>query len=222
MSTSTVPLFHELDTYDKLKFLMVRVHDAFKLGYHNILQHLDTPPLDDLPNFIGYSTAWAQNIVDHHDTEEALLFPFLSKHLNMDGEIEQHKVMHAALDDFIAFLHDPRNVQPDTFDADAMRTKLVALKDPLFTHLDEEVSHIGRENVQVFDRAEVEDICVQLDKYAQAHGNPWTEVPYMLSHIAPPYHGTFPEMPWVVRKLMVPVFAFRYRGYWKYSPYPVA
>lgn len=130
------------------------VHDAFKLGYHNILQHLDTPPLDDLPNFIGYCTAWAQNIVDHHDTEgaspsstskilrgqlmtchgiptEALLFPFLSKHLNMDGEIEQHKVMHAALDEFIAFLHDPRNVQPDTFDADAMRMKLVALKDPL-------------------------------------------------------------------------------------------
>ncbi|EJD40854.1 hypothetical protein AURDEDRAFT_170046 [Auricularia subglabra TFB-10046 SS5] len=71
MSTVPVP-FSKLETYDKLQFSMIRVHDAFKAGFDSIMEHLEKPPLDDLPNFVGYCTAWAAGIASHHDTEGAL------------------------------------------------------------------------------------------------------------------------------------------------------
>lgn len=44
-------------------------HDAFKAGFDSILSHLDKPPLDDLPNFLGYCQSWAEAIAEHHDSE---------------------------------------------------------------------------------------------------------------------------------------------------------
>jgi len=45
------------------------VHDVFKLGHANILKQLENPPLDDLPNFLGYCNSWVSMIIAHHDTE---------------------------------------------------------------------------------------------------------------------------------------------------------
>lgn len=95
------------------------------------MQHLEKPPLDDLPNFVGYCTTWAASIASHHDTEELLMFPFLSKHLDMSSEAEEHAVMHRALDDLLAFLRDPKVSDKTAFDADALKAKMAALKEPL-------------------------------------------------------------------------------------------
>lgn len=40
-----------------------------KLGLDNILIHLQKPPLDDLPNFLGYCSTWAKLLDGHHDSE---------------------------------------------------------------------------------------------------------------------------------------------------------
>lgn len=51
-----------------------------------------------------------------------------------------------------------------------------------FTHLDGEVAHISRENMQAFDRAELEALFVKLDKHAQ-EGNPFIDVPFVLRRV---------------------------------------
>ncbi|EJD40853.1 hypothetical protein AURDEDRAFT_170045 [Auricularia subglabra TFB-10046 SS5] len=148
----------------------------------------------------------------------------------MSAEAEQHAVMHRALDDLLAFLRDPKSSDKSAFDAGAMGAKMAALKEPLYAHLDAEVAHIAGKNLQAFTREELEGLMAQISEHAHKHADPFTELPFMLrqatsrvhAHIAPPHHGRYPELPWLVRKVLVPIFAFRHRGYWKYAPFTVA
>ncbi|KAH7100352.1 hypothetical protein BKA62DRAFT_771619 [Auriculariales sp. MPI-PUGE-AT-0066] len=210
----------EVHVFDKMQWMMERAHNVFKLGHESILKHLEEPDKlqQDLPNFLGYCGCWAGDILVHHDTEEMVLFPFFSPRLDMSGEVDQHKVMHDHLDGILAYVNDPTT--PLTFDADTLRQKMTAIRDPLFHHLDSELEHIRRENMERnFSPQEIEDILHKLDTYAQAHANPWTELPFFISHVAPPYRGNFPELPWIVSNVMLPIFALRHSGRWKYSPY---
>jgi hypothetical protein len=51
---------------------MLQVHAFLKLGYTNNLAHLDAPPRDDLPSFLGSCKARTYVIAVHHDTEGTL------------------------------------------------------------------------------------------------------------------------------------------------------
>jgi hypothetical protein len=55
----------------QLQYNMLQVHTFLELGYTNILAHLENPPRDDLPNFLGSCKAWTYVIAVHHDTEGA-------------------------------------------------------------------------------------------------------------------------------------------------------
>ena len=52
-----------------LEFDMNGAHNMFKTGLDNMLKHLEHPPLDDLPNFLGYCSIWAKLLHHHHDFE---------------------------------------------------------------------------------------------------------------------------------------------------------
>ncbi|KAH7101144.1 hypothetical protein BKA62DRAFT_197597 [Auriculariales sp. MPI-PUGE-AT-0066] len=187
-STSVIGVrLSEVHVFDKMQWMMERAHNVFKLGHESILKHLEEPEKlqQDLPNFLGYCSSWAGGVLVHHDTEETLLFPFLSPRMNMTGEVGQHKVMHDHLDGILAYVNDPAITQ--TFNSEILRDKMTVLRDPLFQHLDGELDHIRRENIESnFSPQEIEDMIHKLDQYAQAHANPWTELPFMISHIAPP------------------------------------
>lgn len=62
--------------------------------------------------------------------EEVMLFPFLSEKLDMSGEIEQHKIIHACLEKLFAFI-GAAQADPSQFDAVKMGAILTTLKDPL-------------------------------------------------------------------------------------------
>lgn len=49
-------------------------HNVLKLGFDNILEHLENPPSDDLKNFLGYCQAWADSLHGHHDAEGKPIF----------------------------------------------------------------------------------------------------------------------------------------------------
>ena len=49
-------------------------HETFKRGYEIIMSNLQTPPRDDLKNFLGYCEAWAVSIEGHHETEVSGVF----------------------------------------------------------------------------------------------------------------------------------------------------
>ena len=67
----------KLQATELLQWEMNNVHDAFKTGLDNMLKHLEHPPLNDLPNFLGYCTIWAK-LLHHHHNFEGAPFPALS------------------------------------------------------------------------------------------------------------------------------------------------
>ena len=60
---------------EMLQFEMNNAHNMFKAGLDSMLKHLARPPLDDLPNFLGYCNAWTHLLTHHHDGEGEPLPP---------------------------------------------------------------------------------------------------------------------------------------------------
>ncbi|CAL1714139.1 unnamed protein product [Somion occarium] len=209
------------DTFDVLQWNMIHAHDVFKAGCDSILRHLDNPPRDDLANFLGYCLAWAESIIEHHDAEEKIVFPFLNTKLDFSGEIEQHKAVHAPLKAMVAMIHEAQ-ADLTKFDPQQFKELVVPLRVPLFNHLDDEVSHIGADSLKVFDEPALRKMCTDMDSYSKSHGDPFMIVPFMRSHTPPEFKDHWPVMPWVLRKLVVPILALRHSGYWKFSPYAVS
>ncbi|KAG5643504.1 hypothetical protein DXG03_000745 [Asterophora parasitica] len=157
------------DSYELLKYNMVHAHNTFKLGYKTILSHLESPPKNDLKNFLGYCEAWAVSIEAHHESEvsetrspapqtsntavqEEIVFPFLNEKLDFSGEAKQHEAIHGNLDRILAF-----------------------------THLDEEVEHISASNLRNAQFAERDILTMigKLESHAKSHGDPFLLVPFM-------------------------------------------
>ncbi|KAG6907939.1 hypothetical protein DXG01_006797 [Tephrocybe rancida] len=168
------------DTYELLKYNMVHAHDTFKLGYDTILSHLESPPHDDLKNFLGYCEAWALSIESHHTSEEEVVFPFLNQKMDFSGEKAQHEIIHANLDRLLALIIDAK-ADPSKFDAAALKDLMAEFREPLYTHLDEEVEHISASNLKEaqFEEHDVKTMVEKLEAYAKSHGDPFLLVPFM-------------------------------------------
>ncbi|KAF8240911.1 hypothetical protein L208DRAFT_1420317 [Tricholoma matsutake] len=212
------------DPFQLLHYNMVHTHDTFKRGCDIILSHLQAPPKDDLKNFLGYCGAWATAIEHHHDAEEAIVFPFLNTKMDFSGETEQHRVIHYSLEDLHTMIKEAQT-DLSKFDVEKMKMQMIALKEPLYTHLDEEVEHIPANKMKEagFAEHEVVAMIADLGKYARSHGDPFVSIPYMCSHTPTDIKPFWPPIPWILRKLIVPyIFAKKHSGYWKYSPYDMS
>ncbi|GJE85244.1 hypothetical protein PsYK624_013220 [Phanerochaete sordida] len=219
-----IPATVPTDAYELLHWNMVLAHDTFKLGYDKIVEVLADPPMKDLPNFLGYCQAWAKSIEEHHNSEEAVVFPFLNEKMDFAGEVAQHKAVHAVLDELAASLA-ASEADPAHFDAAALRALMVRFREPLYTHLDDEVEHIRASELRAagFSEDALRGLVARLEAYARAHGDPFLQVPFMRSHTPAAYKECWPPMPWVLRKVVVPyVLALRHAGYWKYAPYAMS
>ncbi|KAH8119475.1 hypothetical protein DFH11DRAFT_1565247 [Phellopilus nigrolimitatus] len=212
------------DPFELFRYHMIRAHDTFKLGHDIILKQLSAPPMDDIKNFMGYCKAWAVSIAGHHDSEEDCVFPMLNKKMDFTGEAEQHKVIHDGLDKIIAMVGEVQ-ADPSKFDIKRAKELFGNLKDPLFTHLDDEVKHIAPAKIKAAGVTETEMVKMinEMEKHAKGQGDPYLKVPYMCSHIPPEYKAVWPGLHWFLRKFVVPYgVAMRYSGYWKYSPYSMS
>jgi len=210
-----------LDIYDNVGYQMMRAHDVYKAGYDSIVQHLADPPLSDLYNFLGYCSAWAMSIEVHHDSEEATLFPVLNQRLDFSTEIAAHKTIHSTLQEINQIINIART-DLASFNAEQLNAKMKAFRKPLFDHLDEEVSHLAREHLLVFEEAELKKMIADMEGYAMSHGDHTMVVVFLRTHTPPEHKEAWPAMPWFVRKVIIPYgLANWHRGYWKYAPYSV-
>jgi hypothetical protein len=57
---------------------------------------------------------------------------------------------------------------------------MTTFREPLFSHLDEEVEHIHPDKLSVFSDEDLLKMDADLDKYAKSHGDPFLVVPFML------------------------------------------
>lgn len=147
-SHSHVDIMAQRQPEEILHWHMVHAHKTFKAGFDSILSHLADPPFHDLSNFLGYCEAWAQSIDGHHDSEgapnqsyqsshtdialrsEEVVFPFLNRKMDFSGEIGEHKVIHAALDEILAHITAAK-ADPSKFDAPKLKGMMEAFRTPL-------------------------------------------------------------------------------------------
>ncbi|KAJ6624193.1 hypothetical protein B0H10DRAFT_749542 [Mycena sp. CBHHK59/15] len=210
------------DPYATLQYNMANTHETYKLAYNTIVPHLDKPPLDDLDNFLGYCRAWATSIVGHHDSEEAVLFPFLNSRLDFSSELEQHVVVAEGLTGIINYI-DQSRADHSAFDGAKLKRMMETLHDLLFEHLDEEVQDLAPEKLKVFTVAEIAQAEKDMMVYIRAHSDKFVTLPFMRSHTPPELKEFWPQFPWVLKRIVIPyILASKYTAYWKYAPYPVA
>ncbi|KAJ7126069.1 hypothetical protein C8R44DRAFT_874446 [Mycena epipterygia] len=221
-TSSASTMSYPTDPFMSMQYNMANTHDTYKLGYKTIIPHLDKPPLDDLDNFLGYCRAWASSIVGHHDSEEEVLFPFLSQKLDFASELEQHVVVAEGLTNIIKYI-DQSLADHSAFDSAKLKDMMETLAGPLFEHLDEEVEDLAPEKMKVFTPEEISKAGKDLMVYIRAHSEKYITLPFMRCHTPPELKEIWPPFPWVVKRLVVPwILAPKHAGYWKYAPYPVA
>lgn len=84
----------------------------------------------ELKDFLGYCYAWAYAISEHHDSEEAVVFPVLKQKLDISHEVESHRIIHTDLEEVIRFINGAQK-KPNIFDADKLREMMEKLREPL-------------------------------------------------------------------------------------------
>ncbi|KAJ8099027.1 hypothetical protein POJ06DRAFT_282186 [Lipomyces tetrasporus] len=89
------------DPHEQQREIMRRAHFTFEAAFRNILKLLTDPPCDDLRNFLGYCKVWCRALIEHHDAEETVIFPFLQRKLDFAEELLQHKELYEAIDAFL-------------------------------------------------------------------------------------------------------------------------
>ncbi|KAI0826673.1 hypothetical protein BC628DRAFT_1319755 [Trametes gibbosa] len=212
------------DPYELLHWNMELAHSTYEKGYENIVSLLDEPPLDDLKNFLGYCEAWAHSILHHHDTEEATVFPILNKRMEFSHEQDQHKKLHEFLERFLELVTAAR-ADATRFSGIRLKQLMMSAKDMMSDHFSEELMHIEASKLREanFTAAECKNMVDAMEKHAKANGDPFVVVPFMRSHTAPEFKDIWPQMPWILRKVVVPFMLAKFHsGYWKYSPYAVS
>ncbi|KAK9385738.1 hypothetical protein V1515DRAFT_617060 [Lipomyces mesembrius] len=185
------------DPHEQPQFIMCRLHYAFETAFNNTLKLLEEPPCNDLNNFLGYCKAWCTTLISHHDNEERIMFPHLWLFLE--------KVALARKD-------------PTAFDPKGMAQTLKTAEDDLMAHLHQEIEDLAPERLKVFRGEKIGEMMSLIHKYVMRHENPVMTLPFVRSH-TPPEYKSWPQLPWVIKKLLLPLLVLRHSGYWKYSPY---
>ena len=112
--------------------------------------------------------------------QELVVFPFLNTKMDFSNEASQHEVIHATLEKLLNIIHTAK-ADPSLWNPKDMQELMVAFREPLYTHLDEEVDHITSKQIKDagFQPAEILDMISKLEAYAKANADPFLQVPYM-------------------------------------------
>ncbi|KAG6884783.1 hypothetical protein C0993_008344 [Termitomyces sp. T159_Od127] len=159
------------DPYALLEFHMIN---------GTIMSNLDLPPKDDVENFLGYCEVWALIVMTHHATEEQIIFPFLTQHMDFSGEKGQHEIIHTHLDKILSKIAEGK-ADPTKFDAVALKDIMAEAKEILYSHLDAEVEHISTANLKAakFEGSDLKAMIDRMETYAKAHGDPYLILPFV-------------------------------------------
>jgi len=206
-----------LDIFTDAQLQLMYIHAALKAGCQSIIDHLETPPLHDLRNFFGYCEAWAMTVQHHLEVEDNIIFPFLSQEFDMSAETDELETIQSSLTVIIQIIHSARAYRP-CFNPTQLRKSVASVQEILCQHLDDELARFDKENVALFEEAEVGAMMIDAEKYAQSLGDATIRVPFLRSHTSAVFKVARPSTtPWLVRKTR----SLRHLGYWKYSPYSV-
>ncbi|CZT05035.1 uncharacterized protein RAG0_11270 [Rhynchosporium agropyri] len=121
---------------------MALAHNVMIRGLNSI--YLQAPHIEPTDNssFISYCKCWVENLDEHHEMEEGVLFPEIEAETGekgiMDGNIEQHHAFMPGLEAFKAYL-STSSFHPSTFSGTHLNNLIDTFARSLIVHLADEI-----------------------------------------------------------------------------------
>ncbi|KAH8826794.1 hypothetical protein DL96DRAFT_1604333 [Flagelloscypha sp. PMI_526] len=198
-----------------MAWLHLVVWNSWKSTYF----YADKFPEDDFESYRQYALLSFTHLAEHHDAEEAYLFPTLEAKLpgTMDLNEKQHQSFLEPLTSIINYLNT--TTEKTEFDSAYLKEKIEDILFPVMTHLADELDSLKADFLLTrFNETEIEQINKGTHQ-AQSGGDNSKMLPFVLQNLPP---GTpFPPAPGFVKTIIAPwMMYWKYRPLWKYTTYP--
>ena len=197
------------------------VHSVLRRGMQQLIKHAPAAA-SDTSNFMGYASALLDNLDQHHQQEDDVLFPVLAT--RFPEEIKHLAEQHVQVEDILSrmrsyCLHVQSNAE--TYDAEKFASLAAELKSILLPHLEQEERAFPASVLQkAFPSYETElkPVGQQIARRAQKDGSPFTSLSFLLRHMTDDEKmHLFAKVPFVVRDYIFPIFPYVHSGYWAYA-----
>ncbi|KAF8647338.1 hypothetical protein AX16_006800 [Volvariella volvacea WC 439] len=204
------------DHRETFYYEMSQIHNTFIRGVNSIWEKAPLVLPKDEVAFAGYCLAMTLTIHDHHRGEEEIIFPFLSKYLSMEHNVEQHEAFQGFLDAFEGYMKGVQS-KKEKYNAERVRELLVALADPLVQHLHDEIPTITPESLKKFEKVDVDAMIARHEEHIKAMSLPKAFC-WVFSHTDQANYPNWPPIPGFLRWVVRNVASRRHSSYWKFSP----
>ncbi|KIK64148.1 hypothetical protein GYMLUDRAFT_161573 [Collybiopsis luxurians FD-317 M1] len=205
---------------DRGRWAMAWFHLVIWNSWKSAYFYADKFPEGDFQHYSEYALLAATCLMEHHEAEEAALFPALEKKIK--GSMEQNEAQHQAflkqLQDIIEYIRSTQ-ISAVKFDATTYRAKVDVILEPIMQHLSDELDSLeGPKLLEHFSESELDAINKSVHKAQQ--GDNHKMLPFILQNLPP--GSPFPPAPGFVRTLLGPwVFYWKYSQLWKASIPPI-
>ena len=208
---------------------LTTIHNVLRRATDQIIEHSrNFPPPEEIPNFMGFVSAYIYFLHSHHTNEDEIVFPrFEAQGYNMTGFEEDHKEFSEMLDSLSAMATNfstaatTSSVAFGKSDGNDLADLVERMKSALFPHLqrEEDLSTANLLSAHNF----TDDMIIDLNKRILAKVQ--TEdaslvLPIIFYHLTEEEMRSFGKrnFPWILRRFIFPYFiARKHKGYWKYS-----
>jgi len=142
--------------FGELATKMQYFHDYFKANFAEIYELADGKFYSrgmSLPAFMDSANNFKRYLEGHHNIEETYIFPILAKKMPSFREDEQHRLKHKQIHDgldALAVIIKRVKEDPSSYSPADLRACLDGFREPLMTHLDEEVQDLQAENMRKY------------------------------------------------------------------------
>ncbi|KAF5391102.1 hypothetical protein D9757_003175 [Collybiopsis confluens] len=165
---------------DRGRWAMAWLHLVVWNSWKSAYFYADKFPEGDFQHYSEYALLTATFLVDHHEAEEAALFPVLEK--KIAGSMQQNEAQHQAflkpLEELIEYLRSAQ-ISAVKFDAATYRSKVDAILENLMEHLSDELDSLeGSKLLAHFSESDLDAINKGVHKAQQ--GDSHKMLPFIL------------------------------------------
>ncbi|PSN71816.1 hypothetical protein BS50DRAFT_236193 [Corynespora cassiicola Philippines] len=205
---------------------MAIVHNLIIRGYNSIYKQAPhIRPNNDVPDFIGYSIAWYNMVINHHRSEEKVIFPLYEKHTGvpglMDGDRAEHEAFYGGMEKFKEYLDSCLSSQdPKTaFSGPHLVGLMDTFGSALHSHLSHEPVHLA--SLSKYPQIPTKEIKAAGEKDAMDTQSIIYMLPMLwFNHDTEFEDGEWRDWPglsWQLKWVMVNVFGWWRSNWWRWG-----
>lgn len=149
--------------YNRMADMMELFHNNFRQTWNTMYSACDPTSLTaksiSATKLVNMGSAFVHHLEVHHSIEEAHIFPVLAQRMPMFqadamvGPLEQHRQIHKGMDELEAYLNACKSGEK-SLRREEVKEIMDGFGGVLWTHLAEEVEHLGAENMRKYWKKE--------------------------------------------------------------------